>query len=221
MKKYYVLLLLFCLAMLWSAINPRNYINLFGESLPAIIGMVILVKTFQNFRFTFFTYCIILISCIFIFIGAHYSYARVPLFNDIRDYLGQTRNNFDRLGHLIQGIIPVLLTREVLIRKQLITKYQWISFLSFCICLTSTAFYELVEALACWISGLELDIFMGTQGDPWDSQSDMMSAAVGGLITVFLFRKMHDRLIEKEFPGTFYHFCESGLKTDPTAGQIE
>ena len=221
MKKYYVLLLLFGLAMLWSAINPRNYINLFGESLPAIIGMVILVKTFQNFRFTFFTYCIILISCIFIFIGAHYSYARVPLFNDIRDYLGQTRNNFDRLGHLIQGIIPVLLTREVLIRKQLIAKYEWISFFSYSICLASTAIYELVEALACWISGLELDIFLGTQGDQWDSQLDMMSAAIGGLIAIFLFRKMHDRLIEKEFPGTFYNFSKSELKTDSTAGQIE
>jgi len=207
--------------MLWSAIYPRNYINLFGESLPAIVGMVILVKTFRNFRFTFFTYCIILISCFFIFIGAHYSYARVPLFNEIRDFLGHGRNNFDRFGHLIQGIIPVIVTREILIRKQLITNYKWISFLSFCICLASTAFYELVEALACWISGLDLDVFLGTQGDVWDSQSDMMCAAIGGLFTIFIFRKMQDRLIEKEFPGTFSIFGKSVLKTDSTAGQIE
>lgn len=214
MKKYYFLLLLFVLGLFCSGINPRNYINLFGESLPAIVGFVILTTTFRKFRFTFFTYCIILIACHFIFVGAHYSYARVPLFNEIRDYFGHARNNFDRLGHLIQGIIPVLVTREILIRKLLITNYKWISFLSFCICLASTAFYELVEAIACWISGLELDIFLGTQGDRWDSQSDMLCASIGGVITIFLFRKMHDRLIEKEFPGTFEKFNRFALEPD-------
>jgi putative membrane protein len=80
--------------------------------------------------------------------------------------------------------------------------------------LASTAFYELVEAIACWISGLELDIFLGTQGDQWDSQSDMLCAAIGGLITIFIFRKMHDRLIEKEFPGTFKKFNRFTLEPD-------
>jgi putative membrane protein len=201
-----MLLIVFLMAMIWSAVNPRNYINLIGESSPAIVGVILLVKTFRQFRFTFFTYCVILLSCLWIIVGAHYSYARVPLFNEIRDFLGQSRNNFDRVGHLIQGVIPILVTRELLIRKQLITRYKLISLLAFCVCLASTAFYELVEALACWISGLDLDIFLGTQGDMWDSQSDMMCAAVGGLITIFLFRRIHDRLIEKEFPGTFKNF---------------
>lgn len=207
--------------MIWSAIHPRNYINLFGESLPAVVGMVILVKTFNKFRFTFFTYCVVLASCYCIFIGAHYSYARVPLFNFIRDTFDLSRNHFDRFGHFIQGIIPVLVTRELFIRQQLITRYQLISLLAFCVCLASTAFYELVEAIACWISGLELDIFLGTQGDQWDSQWDMLFAALGGLTMIFLFRKLHDRIIEKEFPGTFELFYNRFSKPDTAVGTIE
>jgi putative membrane protein len=203
MKKYYFLLFLFGLGLVWSGIHPYRYWHWIGEVAPAIVGLVLLILTFRKFRFTIFTYSIILISCYLLFIGAHYTFSKVPLFTVIKDYFGHSRNNFDKLGHFIQGIVPVLISREVFIRRRYITGYKLISFISFCICMATTSVYELIEYIVFLWAGKNPEAFLGMQGDIWDSQTDMLAAALGGLFTLIFLRKIHNLIIEKEFPGTF------------------
>ncbi len=214
MKKYYILLFLFFLGMIISGINPRNYEHWAGEIAAPVIGMIILTLTFKKFRYTFFTYSVILISCYLMFVGAHYTFSRVPLFFWIRDLLGLGKNYYDKFGHFFQGIIPVLIVRELFLRRGIVTGYKLISFISFCICMATTSVYELIEYLVCTIAGANPDTFLGTQGNLWDSQSDMLAAALGGLFMIFIFRKTHDRIIENEFPGTIRSFS----KTDSSVG---
>jgi len=209
MKKYYFLLLLFFLGMVWSGINPRYYGHWVGEIAAPIVGLIILIATFKKFRFTIITYSVILFSCYLMFVGAHYTFSRVPLFDWIREFLGQERNNFDKFGHFFQGIIPVLMTREVFLRRKIVTGYKWISFISFCICMATASVYELIEYIVCIIAGGDPSTFLGTQSDIWDSQSDMLAAALGGLFILFFLRKVHDRIIEKEFPDTFISKSET------------
>jgi len=202
MKRYYFILLLFFIGLLWSGINPRNGAHWIGEIAAPVVGMIILTATFKRFRYTIITYYIILISCFMMFVGAHYTFSRVPLFDWISDFLGQDRNNYDKFGHFFQGIIPVLIAREIFLRRKIVIGYKLISFLSFCICMATTSVYELIEYIVCTIAGGNPATFLGTQGDLWDSQTDMLAAALGGLFMLFFLRKLHDRIIEKEFPDT-------------------
>lgn len=203
MKKYYFLLLLFGAGLLWSGIQPYRYWHWIGEVAAPIVGLILLVITFKKFRFTIFTYSVILISCYLMFIGAHYTFSKVPFFNDLKDYFGQSRNNFDKFGHFIQGIVPVLISREVFIRRKYISGYKLISFVSFCICMATTSVYELIEYIVFLWAGKNPEAFLGMQGDIWDSQTDMLAAALGGLFTLIFLRKIHNHIIENEFPGTF------------------
>ena len=106
MKKYWVLVFLFLTGLLLSAVHPHDYFTWFLEVVPGIIGFIVLLATFKKFRFTYFAYCLILVHCYILFIGGHYTYAEVPLFNWIRDVLHQSRNNYDKVGHFAQGFVP-------------------------------------------------------------------------------------------------------------------
>jgi putative membrane protein len=203
MKKYYFFLILFFLGFILSSINARNYGHWAGEMAAPVVGAVILIITFKRFRYTTVTYSLILLSCYFMFIGAHYTFSRVPFFEWIKEITGQSRNNFDKFGHIFQGILPVIMVRELFIRKKLVKGYKLISFISFCICMATTSVYELIEYLVCTVFGGNPSTFLGTQGDFWDSQTDMLAAALGGLFVLIFLRKFHDRIIEKEFPGSF------------------
>jgi putative membrane protein len=203
MKKYTLLLSLFCIGFICSGIMPYNYGIWAGEIFPTVVGLIIIITTFKKFRYTTFTYSAILVACYFMFIGSHYSYAREPLFEWIKNYFGQDRNNYDKLGHFVQGMVPVLISRELFIRKIIIRDAKWISFISFCICLATTSFYEIAEYIVCTSAGADSDSFLGMQGNIWDSQSDMLFAALGGLFIVFFLGNLHDRIIERSFPGTF------------------
>jgi putative membrane protein len=221
MKKYYFLILLCFLALIWSGTSPYRYLLWVGEAAYPIIGSILLITTFKKFRFTFLTYIAILVSFYLMLIGAHYSFARVPLFDTLRDYLGQSRNNFDKVGHFVQGVIPVLVTREIFVRKKIVSNQKWLSFMSLCICMAVTSSYEIIEYLVCWMAGVNLNSFMGAQGDIWDSQKDMLSAVIGGLITIVLLQKTHDRIIEKEFPGTFPKFARINSEPDSSIRKIK
>ncbi len=218
MKNYYLLLSLFCFGFICSGIAPYNYGTWAGEIFPTLIGLIILIATFRKFRYTIFTSSVILVACYLMFIGAHFSYAKEPLFNWIKDYFGQERNNFDKLGHFIQGMVPVLISRELFIRRKIVGDFKWISFISFCICLATTSFYEIAEYIVCAAAGANPDTFLGMQGNIWDSQTDMLFAAFGGLFTVFFLSKLHDRIIEASFPGTMGHFRNYSSKPDSTIG---
>ena len=131
--------------LLWSGINPKDQFTWFLEVIPAIIGFIILAFTFNKFKLTPLVYTLILIHCIILMVGGHYTYAQVPLFDTIKELLNQDRNNYDKLGHFAQGFIPALIAREILIRKDIIPKANWRNFFILCFCLAFSAFYELIE----------------------------------------------------------------------------
>lgn len=135
MQKYYLLIILFWAGLGVSAISPHDYFTWILEVFPGIAGFFILLITFRKFRFSYLTYCFILIQCYILFIGGHYTYARVPAFNWVRDMLHQTRNNYDKLGHFAQGFVPALIVREVLIRKQVVRGKGWMAFLTVTVCM--------------------------------------------------------------------------------------
>ena len=139
----------------------------------------------------------ILLHCYVLFIGGHYTYAEVPAFNWVRDVFHQQRNNYDKVGHFFQGFVPAMIARELFVRLQVIQKKTWLPFLTICVCGTISLLYELLEWLVSVSSGSAGDSFLGTQGDIWDTQSDMLFAIIGASCMVLLFSKLQDRLIGK------------------------
>jgi putative membrane protein len=197
MKKYYILIILFFAGFAWSGINPHDYFTWILEVFPAIIGFIILALTFKKFRFTYLTYVFILIHCYILFIGGHYTYAEVPLFNWLRDVLHQSRNNYDKVGHFMQGFVPAMIARELFIRRNIVKKGGWTNFLPVCISLSISLLYELLEWFVAVASGQSAEAFLGTQGDVWDTQSDMLFATIGAICMVVLFARWQDRRIKK------------------------
>jgi putative membrane protein len=197
MKYIYTLLGFFTLTLIWSIINPKEVFTCFLEIIPAIIGLLILALTFKKFRFTNFTYTLILIHCIILFIGGHYTYAEVPLFDYIKEIYHQSRNNFDKVGHFAQGFVPAMIIRELFIRKEVIANKSFFSFIIISICLAISAAYEWIEWFVSIITGDGGDAFLGTQGYVWDTQSDMLFATIGAITALLLFSKVQDKqLIE-------------------------
>ena len=197
MKYIYLLLFLFTSTLLWSIINPKEGFTCFLEIIPAIIGLLILTFTFKSFRFTNFTYTLILIHCIILFIGGHYTYAEVPLFDYIKDIFHQSRNNYDKVGHFAQGFVPAMIIRELFIRKKVIANQNFFNFIIVSICLAVSAAYEWIEWFVSIATGDGGDAFLGTQGYVWDTQSDMLFATIGAIVALVLFSKIQDIQISK------------------------
>jgi putative membrane protein len=190
-------LVLYTLVLAWSAIEPKDRFTWFLEVAPALIGLIVLAFTWKSFPLTRLTYWLILIHCIILMVGGHYTYAEVPLFDWIRDTLGGQRNNYDKVGHLAQGLVPAVIARELLIRLQVINGRIWTSFFAVCFVLAFSAFYELIEWWVAVASGEDATAFLGTQGYVWDTQSDMFLALIGGIIAVTLLAPWQDRQLAK------------------------
>jgi len=186
-------LLVFAAVLVWSAINPADYFTWFLEVLPAIIGLLVLLATRKSFPLTPLVYGLILVHCVILMVGGHYTYAEVPLFDWIRDSFGLARNNYDKVGHFAQGFIPAMVAREILVRKKVVRVRGWLAFLVVCFCLAFSAFYELVEWLVALASGESAEAFLGTQGYVWDTQSDMGFALAGAVSALLLLSRLHDR----------------------------
>lgn len=197
MKKYYILIILFLFGLVLSGINPHDYFTWFLEVFPAIIGFIVLGLTFRKFRFTMLTYWMILIHCYILFIGGHYTYAEVPLFDWIKEAFHQSRNNYDKVGHFAQGFIPAFIVRELLLRKQVVLLRSWLSFLTITVCVFISVFYEFLEWFVAEMSGESADSFLGTQGFVWDTQSDMLFATIGAISMIVLLSKMQDKKIKE------------------------
>ena len=197
MKKYPALLILFFIGFILSGIQPHDYFTWILEVFPAILALVILLITFKKFQFTDLTYIFILIHCYILFIGGHYTYAQVPFFDWVKEVFHQSRNNYDKVGHFAQGFIPAMVTRELFIRLEIVKRGYWLSFLSVCVCVTISACYELFEWLVAVLSGQSSEAFLGTQGDVWDTQSDMLFALIGAVCMVFFVSKIQDHFIRK------------------------
>ena len=153
MKKYWALIIAFLIGLILSGINPHDYFTWILEIFPAIIGFLVLLLTFNKLRFSDLVYSLILIHCYILFIGGHYTYAEVPLFNWIKDVLNQSRNNYDKIGHFAQGFVPAIITRELFIRFKIVKKGLWLSFLTICVSVTISAFYEFLEWFVAVLSG--------------------------------------------------------------------
>jgi len=197
MKYIYLLLILFTSTLFWSIINPKEGFTCFLEIIPAIIGLLVLTFTFKSFRFTNFTYTLILIHCIILFVGGHYTYAEVPLFDYIKDIFHQSRNNYDKVGHFAQGFVPAMIIRELFIRKKVIANQNFFNFIIVSICLAISASYEWIEWFVSIATGDGGDAFLGTQGYVWDTQSDMLFATIGAIVALVLFSKIQDIQISK------------------------
>lgn len=185
-------LLIFFSVLTWSAIDPKETITWWLEVAPAIIGLIVLIFTYRQFPLTPLVYSLILIHCVILMVGGHYTYAEVPLFDTIGEWLGHTRNNYDKVGHLAQGFVPLMIAREILIRKSIVNGMDWLHFLAVCFVLAFSAFYELIEWWVALIGGGSAEAFLGTQGYVWDTQSDMAWALAGGIIALTLLRRTHD-----------------------------
>jgi putative membrane protein len=183
--------------LVWSAINPHDYFTWFLEVAPALLGVLVLWATRRSFPLTTLAYSLVLFHCIVLMIGGHYTYAEVPLFNMLEDAFGWTRNHYDRLGHLTQGFVPAVLAREILLRRRVLAKRSWTGFLVLCICLALSASYELIEWAVAASTGTAAEAFLGTQGDPWDTQSDIALAGVGAILSLMLCRRVHDKQLRK------------------------
>lgn len=196
MKSKYLMLLSFAGTFLWAIINPKEGFTCFLEILPAILGLLILIITYKKFRFSNFTYFLILIHCIILFIGGHYTYAEVPFFDYIKETFHQSRNNYDKVGHFAQGLVPAMIIRELFIRKKVINNPSFFNFIIVSICLAISAAYEWIEWGVSISTGDSADSFLGTQGDIWDTQSDMLFATFGAITGLLLLSTLQDKALK-------------------------
>ncbi|WP_304200813.1 DUF2238 domain-containing protein [Flavobacterium alvei] len=197
MKNIYIMLAVFFSTFVWSIINPKEGFTCFLEIIPAIIGVLVLTFTFHKFRFTNITYFLILIHCIILFVGGHYTYAEVPLFDYFREIFHQSRNNYDKVGHFAQGLVPAMIIRELFIRKKVIRNPSFFNFIIVSICLAISAAYEWIEWGVSLATGDGGDAFLGTQGYVWDTQSDMLFATIGAITGLILFSKTQDKQLNQ------------------------
>lgn len=179
----------------WSAIRPADYFTWLLEVAPVLIALPVLIATRKRFPLTPLAYSLIAIHAVILMVGGHYTYAKVPLFDWVRDMFHLARNHYDRLGHFAQGFVPALIAREVLLRKTPLKPGGWLNFIVVSICLAISACYEFVEWWTALATGEKADAFLGSQGDPWDTQWDMFCALLGATASVIFLRRWHDRLL--------------------------
>lgn len=181
----------------WSWIAPHDRFTWWLESVPAVAGVVLLGVFQKKFPLSSLLLVLLWLHCVVLVTGGHYTYALVPLGEWAKGWFGWTRNNYDKLGHFTQGFVPAILARELLIRTSPLKGSKWLGFLVVCVCLAFSAFYELVEWFAAVTSGEAANDFLGTQGDVWDTQTDMLWALIGAMVAVTLFSRLHDRSLAK------------------------
>ncbi|MCA9536222.1 MAG: DUF2238 domain-containing protein [Myxococcales bacterium] len=191
--KHVAWLLTFFGALVWSAIAPKDYLTWFLEVFPALLGVALILVTRERFPLTPLLYVLVLVHCLILMVGGHYTYAEVPLFDGL---FGAERNNYDKLGHFTQGFVPAVLAREILLRRGVVNGRRWLSFVVVSICLAFSAFYELIEWAVAEASGESAEAFLGTQGYVWDTQSDMALALVGAVTALALLGRFHDAQIK-------------------------
>jgi putative membrane protein len=195
-KLHIFLFFIVCSVLIWSFINSAGFFIWTLEVLPAVVCIIILVSTYRKFHFSTLSYFIISILSIMMFIGGHYTYDDVPLFNWIKDTFDLSRNHYDRFGHLLKGFITIVI-REILIRKTPLKNGRWLVGITLSISLSLAALYEIIEWVFSSIrhGGKESKEFLGMQGDMWDSQWDMALTLLGSIIALLLLSKLHNKFL--------------------------
>jgi len=180
-----------------SGWQPYDRATWIMETLPVMLVLPVLWGTARRFPLTDLLYIGIFLHCAVLILGGAYTYARVPLGNELQELFDLQRNPYDKIGHFFQGLVPALAARELFIRHKVINGKAWLAFLVVCLVMTVSACYELIEWAAAVAMGQGADEFLGTQGDEWDSQSDMFTALIGALAALALFSRLQDRQIAK------------------------
>jgi putative membrane protein len=184
-------------ALVVSGIKPYDRITWWMEVAPVLIAAAVLVATYRRFPLTNILYFLISIHALVLIVGGAYSYARVPLGFWLQDLLHLERNPYDRIGHFMQGFVPAMIAREILLRGGFVAGTKMVGFLSLCVALAFSAFYELIEWWAALALGQGAEEFLGTQGDPWDTQADMFLALLGATVALAALSRLHGRQIER------------------------
>ena len=185
--------------VIWSWISPHDRFTWWLESAPVVAGVPLILALRNRFPLSTLLLVLLWVHCVVLLVGGHYTYARVPLFDWIRDVTGGARNNYDKVGHFIQGFVPAILTREILMRTSPLKDRgdgrpsRWLGFLVTSVCLAFSALYELIEWLTAVLSGEAAEDFLGTQGDVWDTQTDMATALVGAVLALLVLSRWHNR----------------------------
>ena len=189
-RLHLILLIFVLIVFIWSVINVQDtYLTWVLEAAPVIIALPILIFTYKKFKFSNLLYVFIAIHMAILLVGAHYSYAEVPPGEWMKDWFGFERNNYDKIGHFMQGFTPALVSVEIIRRYTPLTSFRWIGFFSFCVSMTVAAIYEIIE----WLSSLgnpeDTEAFLGTQGYIWDTQSDIFMCLCGAVFALLIFGK--------------------------------
>jgi putative membrane protein len=188
-----VLLTLALLALAWSGIGPEDRTTWWLETAPVMIGVPLLLATHRRFPLSPLLHRLIFLHALVLIMGGHYTYAKTPVGFWVQDWLDLSRNPYDRLGHLMQGFMPAILTREILLRRSPLRPGKWLAFLSVCVPLAFSACYEMLEWWAALAFGENADAFLATQGDVWDTQWDMFLAMVGAIAALGALGWVHTR----------------------------
>lgn len=186
-------------ALVLSGIRPFDRLTWFMEVVPVLVAAPVLIATYRRFPLTNLLYALIFVHALVLILGGAYSYARVPLGFWLQDLLALERNPYDRIGHFMQGFVPAMVAREILFRREFVAGGKMLGFLSGCVALAFSAFYELVEWWSALALGQGAEEFLGTQGDPWDTQADMFLALVGAASALTLLSRLHDRQMEGRY----------------------
>jgi putative membrane protein len=190
-----VLLVVGAALLVWSGVAPADRTTWILEVFPIFIAVPLLMATFRRFPLTPLVYRLIFVHSLILMLGGHYTYAKVPLGFWMQEIFGFSRNHYDRIGHFAQGFVPAIIAREVLIRRSPLKGGRWLFFIVLCVCLAISACYEFIEWWSALIGGNAADAFLGTQGDPFDTQADMFMALVGACTAQLLLARVHDRQI--------------------------
>jgi len=192
-----ILLIAVCGVFVWSFLGCYDLFTWLLEVLPALIGIPILVITYRRFPLTNLLYVLIAVHAVILMVGGHYTYARVPLFDWLRDTFEWSRNHYDKVGHFAQGFVPAMISREVLLRVTPLRPGKMLTFLVISICMAISACYELIEWTVAEMTATGAADFLGTQGDVWDTQKDMAFCLAGAVVALLLLSRVHDRQLEK------------------------
>ena len=189
--------LLLALFLIYTGVSATEKVTWIMEVTPVIIIVPLLLLTAKRYPLTPLLYALIFFHAIILMVGGQYTYAKVPIGFDVQAWLDLSRNPYDKLGHFFQGLVPALAAREILARGQFVRGRKMLAFLVCCVALAISATYELIEWWAALAMGQGADDFLGTQGDPWDTQSDMFCALLGALTTVILLAGVHCRQLKR------------------------
>jgi putative membrane protein len=191
------LLALVTVVLAWSAVRPYRVGTWFFETVWALAGLAIVLATWRRFPLTTLLCCVLALHAVVLAYGGHYGYARTPLGLWVQDVLGLARNPFDRVGHFMQGFAPAILVREILWRRSPLRGSRWLPVLTVSVCLAFSAFWELMEWWGAYAVAGGDPAFLGAQGDPWDTQWDMLMALIGAILALVSLSRLHDRQLRE------------------------